>query len=150
MPRIESNYLSTEYDRRLSVALVNYIRRFIRAVPLAALVVGETEPTASARSDDEILDFMRLHGRTGFHASGTCRMGIDEAAPLDPMLRVRGVQRLRAIDCSVFPELVSTNTNASVMAIAWRAAQLIADELRAPTGHRAAGPACAAPEMSST
>jgi choline dehydrogenase-like flavoprotein len=150
MPRIESNYLSTEYDRRLSVALVNYIRRFIRAVPLAALVVGETEPTASARSDDEILDFMRLHGRTGFHASGTCRMGIDEAAPLDPMLRVRGVQGLRVIDCSVFPELISTNTNASVIAIAWRAAQLIADELRAPAGHRAAGPACAAPAMSPT
>jgi choline dehydrogenase-like flavoprotein len=124
-PKIDPNYLDTEYDKSLSVGLVNYIRRFMKLPALAPYVEGETDATAYARSDDEILDLMRNKGQTGYHANGTVRMGVEETAPLDERLRVRGVTGLRVMDASVFPEQVSANTNAPIMAMAWRAADLI-------------------------
>jgi choline dehydrogenase len=129
-PRVDPNYLDTEYDRTVSIALVRYIRRFMAQPALAPYVAGETAGTGKAQSDDEILDMLRLRGQSGYHASGTCRMGIDDKAVLDERLRVRGVSGLRVMDASVFPEQVSANTNGPVMAMAWRAADLIIEDLR--------------------
>lgn len=125
VPYIDPNYLDTEYDRRLSTALVNYIRHFMALPSLHPYVIGETEATARARSDDEILDLMRQRGQTGYHANGTVHLGVDGSAPLDEELRVRGVTGLRVMDASIYPEQLSANTNASIMAMAWRAADLI-------------------------
>jgi choline dehydrogenase len=84
-------------------------------------------PGAALRTDRELLDFAREKGGTVFHAAGTCRMGCDERAVVDPALRVRGVARLRVIDASVMPEIVSTNTNAASVMIGERGAQHVLD-----------------------
>lgn len=125
---IDPNYLSTDYDRRASIGLVHYIRRFIAQESLKPLVGEEMHYTAGARSDDEILDAYRRYGQSGYHASGTCRMGTDEAAVVDPRLRVNGVHGLRVMDCSIYPELLSGNTNAPTMALASRAADLLLED----------------------
>jgi choline dehydrogenase len=127
-PKIDPNYLDTDYDKRLSTGLVNYIRRFMAAPALAPFMLAENDATASAKTDDEILDFLRRRGQTGYHANGTVHMGVDAAAPLDERLRVRGVGNLRVMDASVLPEQVSGNTNAPVMAMAWRGADMILED----------------------
>ena len=70
-------------------------------------------------------DFARDNGGTVFHASGTCRMGRDAGAVLDPALRVRGVERLRVIDASVMPLITSANTNPASLMIGERGAAFL-------------------------
>ena len=127
---IDPNYLDTEHDRELSIAMVRYMRRFIAHSSLSQYVGDEMSYTASAQSDDEIIDVFRRYGQSGYHASGTCRMGNDDGAVVDERLRVKGVSGLRVMDCSIYPELVSGNTNAPTMALAWRAADLILEDTR--------------------
>jgi len=127
-PKISPNYLHTGYDQATSVAMVRYMRELMKQAPLADFVREELPPTAEAQSDDEILEMLRKHGINGFHASGTCKMGVDETAVLDERLRVRGVQGLRVMDGSIFPEKLSANTNGPIMALAWRAADLILED----------------------
>jgi choline dehydrogenase len=74
------------------------------------------------QSDDELRDYVRRSVTTYFHLTGTCGMGTGEMAVVDPRLRVRGVDGLRVADASVMPSIVSANTNATVLAIAERAA----------------------------
>ena len=131
-PQISPNYLATEYDQRTTVSTVRYIRRFMQQAPLQQFVAGELPPTSLAQSDDEILDMVRAYGSAGLHAVGTCRMGSDPAAVLDERLRVRGVAGLRVVDCSIFPEQLSGNTNAPVMAAAWRASELLLEDHTCP------------------
>ncbi len=75
---------------------------------------------------------MRSRGTSAYHAVGTCAMGpdSDRNAVLDERLRVRGVTGLRVVDCSVMPQQVSANTNGPVMAVAWRAADMIRADLQ--------------------
>jgi choline dehydrogenase-like flavoprotein len=132
-PQIDPNYLATDHDRQVSVGMVRYVRKLMSQQALAPYVAGETKWTREAKRDDEILDAFKRYGQSGYHASGTCRMGKDEAAVVDARLRVRGVAGLRVMDCSVCPELVAGNTNAPMMAMAWRASDLIlADRRRQP------------------
>jgi choline dehydrogenase-like flavoprotein len=129
-PRIRPNYLSAEQDQRISIAALRYIRTLFAAPPLAALVGTETLPGPGIEGDDEILDSIRTYGQAVFHCAGTCRMGSDESSVVDARLRVRGMAGLRVVDCSVMPQVVSGNTNAAVMAIASRAADMILEERR--------------------
>jgi choline dehydrogenase len=76
-------------------------------------------------SDGELLEFVRENGATIFHPSGTCRMGIDAGAVVDPQLRVHGIAGLRVVDCSIMPTLVSGNTNWPVVMIAEKAAAMM-------------------------
>ncbi|MET0659701.1 MAG: GMC family oxidoreductase N-terminal domain-containing protein [Steroidobacteraceae bacterium] len=125
LPLINSNYNSAESDRRKMIRIVRYARELVAQAPLAQLVMAETRPGPSFGTDEEILVAHRQFGYGSYHASGTCRMGKDDAAPVDPQLRVRGTEGLRVIDTSVFPFLLSGNTNAPATAIAWRAADVI-------------------------
>lgn len=84
----------------------------------------ERAPGSAVQSDEEIIEASRQDDAC-MHAVRTCRMGIDDAAVVDPWLRVRGASGLRVVDCSVMPTQVSGNTNGPVMALAWRAAELI-------------------------
>jgi choline dehydrogenase-like flavoprotein len=82
-------------------------------------------PGESVKTDDEIDAFVRQNLSTVFHPLGTCKMGIDEEAVVDPDLKVRGVQGLRVVDASVMPDLVGGNINAPVIMIAEKAADII-------------------------
>lgn len=129
-PVIRPNYLSAEYDRRTSVAMVRYMRELLRQQPLAPYLDGETTPGPDVQSDEAIIDAFARYGQSGYHATGTCKMGNDTMSVLDTRLRVRGVDGLRVVDLSVFPTMISGNTNGPVMAVAWRAADLILEDAR--------------------
>jgi choline dehydrogenase len=124
-PRIATNYLREELDRKVIVAGVKMLREIYRQPAFRDLVEGEFLPGADRKTDAAILDFAREKGGTVFHAAGTCRMGSDERSVVDPMLRVRGVEGLRVIDASVMPEMVSTNTNAASIMIGEKGAAIV-------------------------
>ena len=69
--------------------------------------------------------FIRAHGQGGYHPVGTCKMGVDELAVVDPQLRVRGVEGLRVVDASIMPTIPRANTNAPTIAIGEKGADLI-------------------------
>jgi choline dehydrogenase-like flavoprotein len=129
-PAVRGNFLSAEYDRQVTVAAFRYVRRLLRQPSLQPYIGEETFPGPDCRSDDEIVDACRRHGWPSAHFAGTCRMGQDPMAVLDEQLRVRGVSGLRVVDGSIMPTLVSGNTNGPIMALAWRAADLILEDAR--------------------
>ena len=124
-PRIETNYLSEDLDRKVIVAGIRMLREIYAEPAFRDLVECEMLPGPDRRTDREVLDFAREKGGTVFHAVGTCRMGSDARSVVDPELRVRGVDRLRVIDASVMPEMVSTNTNAAAILIGEKGAALV-------------------------
>jgi choline dehydrogenase-like flavoprotein len=130
MLNIDPNFLSNDYDRRAAIGQFRFVREMMAKVPLQPYVVGETEFTAGAQSDEEIIELFHRFGGAGYHATATVRMGKDNSAPLDGRLRVRGIDGLRVVDCSVFPEMVAGNTNAPTMGMAMRAAELIHEDRR--------------------
>jgi choline dehydrogenase len=141
-PRIETHYLSDPLDGRTLVAGLRMLRGIYAQPAFRDLVDGEVLPGADRRTDRELLDFAREKGGTVFHAGGTCRMGSDSRAVVDPQLRVQGVERLRVIDASVMPEMVSTNTNAAAIMIGEKGADLVLRaqaEAISPSARRASG-----------
>jgi choline dehydrogenase len=119
-PRIAPRYLATEADRACVVRGIRLARRWLAAPPLAGIVLGEARPGPRAETDDELLDFARETGGTVYHPCGTVRMGGDPLAPLDARLRLRGVEGLRVVDASVFPDIPVCNINATVLSVAER------------------------------
>jgi len=100
-------------------------REIFRTSVMKAKNVVEELPGDAVQSDDEWATFLRGNAFRPFHPVGTCRMGSDEDAVVDPELRLRGTQGLRVVDASVFPTITSGNTNAPVIMVAERAADLI-------------------------
>jgi len=124
-PSMQPNYLSTERDRRCVVEGLRFSRRLAATRALSPYIAGEHRPGSDVASDHDLLEFARNYGQTIFHPSGTCKMGSDPMAVVDAQLRVRGVEGLRVVDCSIMPTLVSGNTHAPVVMIAEKAADLI-------------------------
>jgi choline dehydrogenase len=128
-PRIVSNYLCEPRDIATLVAGLKILRDIYRQPAFRDFVAdAEYMPGDALRSDAQLEAFARHKGGTVFHAVGTCRMGSDDRAVVDPALRVRGVARLRVIDASVMPMMVSTNTNAAAVMIGERGASLVLGE----------------------
>lgn len=124
-PRIEPNYFAEELDRKTIVAGLKILREIYQQKAFRPLWDVEMVPGEAARGDAALWEFARKTGGTVFHCVGTCRMGRDEQAVLDPQLRVRGVERLRVIDASVMPQITSANTNATSLMIGERGAALV-------------------------
>ncbi|MDA2984204.1 MAG: GMC family oxidoreductase, partial [Actinomycetota bacterium] len=93
---------------------------------LGGRVTGRLEPRQQLRDGTALRAHARATAQTLYHPVGTCRMGSDDAAVVDPELRVRGVAGLRVADASVMPRVVRGHTNAASIAIGVRAAQLVA------------------------
>lgn len=127
---IRPAYLEAEIDQATSIAGIRAIRRIMEQDALKPLVSGETERSSWAQSDEDILQLHKQFGHSGYHAVGTAAMGPDKTDVLDSRLRVRGVDGLRVVDCSIFREIPSGNTNAPTMAAAWRLAQMIQQDNR--------------------
>jgi choline dehydrogenase len=122
---IDPNFFATEHDRRTGVAIFKTMRRLFDQAPIADVVVSETRPGPEVESDEDIVNAALDQGYCGYHAIGTCAMGPNDEDVVDPTLRVRGVDKLRIMDCSVMPTMVSGNLNGPAMAMAWHAADLI-------------------------
>ena len=124
-PAIIHNYLDAARDREVTLKAIRIARSVTAASPLAAMIQEETDPGEQAQSDDELMAFARQYGATGYHPVGSCRMGADDQAVVDPQLRVNGVEGLRVVDASVMPRLVSGNTHAATVMIAEKASDMI-------------------------
>lgn len=129
-PAIVANYLSDERDRRTSVAALRLARRVADQPALKALIVREVRPGPDKQSDEELIEHIARQGATSYHPIGTCRMGNDRMAVVDPELRVHGVRSLRVADASIMPTMVSSNTNAPSFMIGERCAEFAIRELR--------------------
>jgi len=124
-PRIETNYLGDDLDRRTLVAGIRVLRDIYAQPAFRDRIEAEVLPGPHAQTDRALLDFAREQGGTVFHCVGTCRMGSDADAVVDPQLRVRGIEGLRVVDASVMPTVTSANTNAASLMIGERGARII-------------------------
>jgi choline dehydrogenase len=127
-PAIQPNYLSAPKDRDTTIAGIRALRRIMAAPPMAPFIEAEHEPGPACASDDDLLDYVRRRGSTVYHPTSTCRMGSDPTAVVDARLKVHGVERLRVVDASVMPALVSGNTNAPTIMIAEKGADMILED----------------------
>ncbi len=124
-PAIDPNYLATEGDRITMRRSLRMMREIAGQKALAPLRGNEALPGVEVQSDAEIDAFIRTYGETIYHPVGTVAMGIQDEAPVDGDLKVRGVDGLRVIDASVMPTLIGGNTNAPTIMIAEKAADMI-------------------------
>jgi choline dehydrogenase-like flavoprotein len=124
-PRIDLNFFEHPDDRKTLVDGIRLARKILAAPSFDEYRGAEISPGPDAQSDEEIL--ARAKARLGlvYHPVGTCKMGSDEMAVVDDELRVRGLESLRVVDASIMPTLIGGNTNAPVMVIAEKAADMI-------------------------
>ena len=127
-PAIQYNYLAEEYDRRTMVEGMKILRKILNQPALKPYHGGEHFPGEKVQSDGEWLDYCRNFGVTIYHPSCTAKMGEGADATLDLQMRVKGLTALRVVDASAMPHVVSGNTNAAVIAMAEKAADLILSE----------------------
>lgn len=124
-PRIAPRYLSAQLDRDVMTAGVRISRAIHSQPAFCKLFQSEFAPGQATIDDDQILEQVQNTGGTVFHVCGTCRMGSDATAVLDPQLRVRGVRGLRVVDASVMPNVTSANINAPTLMIGEKGAHHI-------------------------
>jgi choline dehydrogenase len=126
-PAIRPNYLADELDRRTLIAGMKIARRIVNNKALDRYRAFEMNPGDRCQTDDELLAFARQYGFTAHHVVGTCKMGHrhDPMAVVDEQLRVHGVAGLRVVDASIMPTMTSGNTNAPVIMIAEKAADMV-------------------------
>lgn len=124
-PLVDPNYLDDKADAGRLLTGLRMAQRVGNLPSLKKWNDGEIFPGPASHDDDSLGDYLRASVMPYFHPVGTCRMGTGPDAVVDPQLRVRGVEGLRVADASVMPSIVSANTNATVLAIAERAAALI-------------------------
>jgi choline dehydrogenase-like flavoprotein len=124
-PLIDPNYFAEEYDRAMSIRGLRLAREIMGQPAFAPYLRAERLPGPEVQSDAEVFAYAKRHGKTDYHPVGTCKMGVDALAVVDPDLKVRGIERLRVCDSSIMPRLVSSNTNAPTLMIGEKAADLI-------------------------
>ncbi len=131
-PEIHPNYLATDLDCQTLVKGIQIARRIARTDPLKSHITEEHAPGVDVALEDEeaTLDWARRTAVTIYHPTGTCKMGIDDKAVVDPRLRVRGIDGLRVADASIMPQIVSGNTNAPCIMIGEKAADLVLEDTR--------------------
>jgi choline dehydrogenase len=127
-PVIDPNYLAAEYDLQILIEGIKRGREILAASPFKPYLGRERLPGAGHQSDAQLEDYCRATAETEYHPVGSCKMGSDAEAVVDERLRVHGIERLRVIDASIMPTLVSGNTNAPTIMIAEKGAAMIAEE----------------------
>ncbi len=130
-PEMTANYFGDDYDRELAIRQLRLIRQVASQSALAAEIVDETRPGPDVTDDQALLDYALQTGQTCWHPVGSARMGDDARSVVTPDLRVRGVDGLRVVDASVFPDIPASNTNAPTIMLAERASDLIKEAARA-------------------
>ena len=124
-PAIDPNYLDEQADIDVLVAGMEIIREAMAAREISSGVHGEIEPSMKYPTRADLAKEVLNRATTVYHPVGTCRMGVDDQAVVDPQLRVRGIEGLRVADASIMPSIVGGNTNAASMMIGEHAAAMI-------------------------
>jgi choline dehydrogenase len=124
-PAMQPNYLSTQADRDTIVAGLRVSRRIFATPAMQRFCEREVFPGPQAETDEDLLNHVRATSGTTFHQTSTCMMGPGPKAVVDTELKVKGLQGLRVIDASIMPTVVSGNTNATVIMIAEKGADMI-------------------------
>ncbi|WP_226665653.1 GMC family oxidoreductase [Microbulbifer aggregans] len=125
LPLIQPNYLSAPEDLQVMIEGFEMAREILVQTDLQRYQKRWWSPGGALTKRADIEEFIRQHAETIYHPVGTCKMGSDEQAVVDSQLRVHGVDGLRVVDASIMPTLISGNTNAPVIAIAEKAAEMI-------------------------
>ncbi len=135
-PAIQPRYLSSQADRDTVVAGMKLLRKIMTQPAISRYVAEERKPGPQVTSDADLLAYARSSGTTVFHPTSTCRMGSDATAVVDERLRVRGIGGLRVVDASIMPTVVSGNTNAAVVMIGEKGADMILQDAGADSAQR--------------
>ena len=125
-PFIDPHFLEDPADSRLLLEGIKRVREVMASKGMADVVTGELHPGPDFASDQAMAAELPTRAHTVYHPVGTCKMGVDDMAVVDPQLRVRGLEGLRVVDASIMPTLIGGNTNAPTIMVAERAADLIA------------------------
>jgi choline dehydrogenase len=129
-PVIQPNYLEDDDDLRTFIDSIRLIRRLVQSEAFTGFLKDELAPGFDQQSDAELADHAREHLATNWHFSCTCKMGVDSLAVVNPQLQVYGVTGLRVVDASIMPDVIGGNTNAPVIMIAEKAADMILDSVK--------------------
>lgn len=124
-PLIDPNYWADPYDREMSIRGLKLAREIMAQEALKPFVLAERLPGPQVQTDEDYFNYACAHAKTDHHPAGTCRMGADAGAVVDPALRFNGIAGLRVVDASIMPSLISSNTNAAAIMIAEKAADMI-------------------------
>jgi choline dehydrogenase-like flavoprotein len=131
-PLIDANYFAESHDMDRTIEGLRLCQSIMSKAALAPYLLREFAPGRAVESNEQYREYIRSSVQTGFHPAGTCRMGSDDEAVVDPQLRLRGIEGLRVCDASVMPSLVSSNTNAPTIMIGEKGADLIRGSAAAP------------------
>ena len=127
-PKIRFNYMSHEEDFVVFRKAIRTARSLFQQAPFDGIRGKELNPGEDFQSDDELNAFVRSNAESAYHPCGTCRMGADEDSVVDPCARVKGIDKLRIADASIFPRITNGNLNAPTIMVAERIADLIKSE----------------------
>ncbi|RWB67357.1 MAG: choline dehydrogenase [Mesorhizobium sp.] len=128
-PRITANAYSTNADVDEMLAAVKFVRRIAAMPAMAEIIEEEVLPGPSIQSDADLIQDFRKRSGTVYHPVSTCRMGPDASrAVVDPRLKVHGLEGLRVIDASIFPDNITGNTNAASILTGWKGADLVLED----------------------
>jgi choline dehydrogenase-like flavoprotein len=124
-PLLDPNYWADPHDRTISLKGLRMAREILAQKALKPFILAERYPGPGVTSDEELAAYAFRTCKTDYHPAGTCKMGIDDLAVVDPELKVRGLQGLRVCDASIMPRVVSSNTNAPTIMIGEKGADLV-------------------------
>ena len=133
-PKVVLNFMKERADRDAIRQGIRMLRQVYSSPPLDRIVAREAIPGAEVQSDEALDAFVRQRVEVGHHPVGTCGMGVNDDAVVDPQLRVRGIDGLRVVDASVMPLVPSGNTYAPTLMVAEKAADMIRGRTPLPTG----------------
>ncbi len=130
-PKIHFDFMKSDYDMQVMLYGIRLARQIVRQQAMQKLLVEETAPGITVRTDEDMIADTRERGISNLHPVGTCGMGNGPMAVVDPRLRVHGMRGLRVVDASIMPVIIAGNTNAPTIMIAEKASDMILRDARA-------------------